>query len=114
MLKRAAGEDNAEARFLVGVAYAQGCGVPPNDREAAKWFHQAARARHPRAMASLGFMYARGRGVRRDVVLAYQYLDQAAGHGDPLARDMVEWLRREMTPQQVREAERRVAERRLG
>ena len=114
VLKRAASDKNADAQFLVGTAYAQGQGAPASDREAAKWFHQASKGGHVRAMTSLGFMYAKGRGVRRDLILAYQYLSQGAEHGDGLARDLLARVRREMSPPQLKDAERRVMQKRLG
>jgi TPR repeat protein len=106
-LQFAAEDGHLESMFLLGVAYAQGKGIERDDSAAARWFHLAARRGHVRARTSLGFLYSVGRGVRRDLVLAYVLLDQAAGEGDALASDLMIRLRRQMTPPQLRDAERR-------
>lgn len=110
-LRFAAEDGHVESMFLLGAAYAQGKGVPRDDALAARWFHQAARKGHARARTSLAYLHSAGRGVRRDPVLAYVLLSQAVADGDPLARDLLLRLRRHMSPQQVREAERRLAAR---
>ena len=107
-LRFAAEDGHVESMFLLGAAYAQGKGVPRDDGLAARWFHQAARKGHARARTSLAYLYSVGRGVRRDPVLAYVLLSQAFAEGDPLARDLLVRLRRQMTSQQIREAEKRV------
>jgi uncharacterized protein len=109
-LRLRAEDGNAEAMFLLGVAYAQGRGVDRNDTAAARWFHQATRKGHVRAKASMGYVYATGRGVRRDPVLGYIFLTQAVQQADPLAADLLTKLRRTMSPAQLKEAERRAME----
>lgn len=106
-LRFAAEDGHVESMFLLGTAYAQGKGVPRDDALAARWFHQAARKGHARARTSLAYLHTQGRGVRRDLVLAHVLLSQAVAEGDPLARDLLVRLRRQMSPQQIREAERR-------
>jgi len=109
-LQLRAEDGDAEAMFLLGVAYAQGRGVERNEVAAARWFHQAARKGHMRAKTSMGYLYATGRGVRNDPILGYVFLAQAVRQGDPLAADLLTRLRRTMGPVQLREAERRVLE----
>lgn len=58
----------------------------------------------PDAQYMLGFLYARGEGVRRDLVRAYLWFSLAARHGDPIAADMVVSLSRRMTPEQIAQA----------
>jgi len=113
-LRFAAEDGHVESMFLLGTAYAQGKGVPRDDALAARWFHQAARKGHVRARTSLAYLHSVGRGVRRDPVLAYVLLSQAISEGDPLARDLLLRLRRQMTPQQIREAEKRSGARMAG
>lgn len=113
-LRFAAEDGHVESMFLLGTAYAQGKGVPRDDALAARWFHQAARKGHARARTSLAYLYSVGRGVRRDPVLAYVLLSQAVAEGDPLARDLIVRLRRCLTPQQLKEAEKRVAKQLAG
>lgn len=113
-LRFAAEDGHAESMFLLGVAHALGKGVERDDALAARWFHQAARKGHTRARTSLAYLYSVGRGVRRDLLLAYVLLTQAAGEGDVLAKDMLVRLRRRLSPQQLREAEKRLARQTTG
>lgn len=106
-LRQAAEDGDTEAMFLLAIAYAQGQGTARNDVAAARWFHQAARKGHLRAKTSLGYLYSTGRGVRQDAVLAHLFLFQATARGDPLASDLLARLRRSMSPDQMKEAERR-------
>ena len=52
----------------------------------------------------LGFLYARGEGVRRDLVRAYLWFSLAARQGDGIAADALTGLARRMSPEQVDEA----------
>ncbi len=58
----------------------------------------------PDAQYMLGFLYARGEGVRRDLVRAYLWFSLAARQGDAIAADMVVSLSRRMTPEQIAQA----------
>jgi TPR repeat protein len=109
-LRAAADDSQPEAMFLLGIAYAEGREVERDDVMAARWFHKAARKGHVRATASMGYLYATGRGVRHEPVLGYVFLARAAGQGDPLAHDLLARLRRQLSPVQLAEAERRVRE----
>lgn len=110
-LRFAAEDGHAESMFLLGVAYAQGRGVEKNDSAAARWFHQAARRGHSRARTSMGYLYSIGRGVRHDLILAYLFISQALEEGDVLAKDMMNKLRKQMNPAQIKEAEKRIRNR---
>ena len=108
-LKLAADDGHPESMFLLGVAYAQGRGVEKSDPTAARWFHQAAKRGHVRARTSMGYLYSIGRGVRHDLILAYLFIYQAMSEGDLLAKDMMNKLRKQMNPAQIKEAEKRVS-----
>ncbi len=56
------------------------------------------------AQYMLGFLYARGEGVRRDIVRAYVWFALAARQGDEIAADATAYLARRMRPDQVAEA----------
>jgi len=107
-IRLAAEDGEPESMFLLGVAYAQGKGIERNDTLAARWFHEAARKGHARARTSMGYLYSKGQGVRHDPILAYHFLTQATEMGDSLAADMLTRLKSKMTPEQIKEAERRV------
>ena len=53
---------DAEAQYRLGVMYAEGRGVAPNDAEAALWFERAAEQGEPMAQYNLGASYAEGSG----------------------------------------------------
>eukprot|EP01031_Cornospumella_fuschlensis_P024921 gene24921-30108_t len=50
----------ADAEFTLGLAYANGLGMPLNYLEAAKWFQQAADRGHANARSGLIWLYANG------------------------------------------------------
>lgn len=73
--------------------------------EAVVWYEQAARRGMSSAQVLVGSMYADGRGVPRDGVRAYAWLERAVEAGHPqadLARDAVGAT---LTPEQLREAQ---------
>ncbi len=107
-LRFAAEDGHTESMFLLGVACAQGRGVPKDDVLAARWFQQAARKGHARARTSLAYMHMTGRGVRKDPVTAYVLLAQAARDGDRLAADLMIKLRAQLSPRQLDEAQKRM------
>ncbi len=106
-LRVKAEEGDAEAMFLLGIAYAEGRGIQRNDTAAARWFHQASRKGHQRARTSMGYLYSIGRGVRADPILGYVLLGQVAEAGDPLAQDLLRRLEQKMSQEQLVEARRR-------
>jgi TPR repeat protein len=75
-----------EAQYRVGVMYAEGKGVAPNDAEAALWFERAAEQGEPMAQYNLGASYIEGAGVRKDMTAAAKWFRRAADQGIPLAQ----------------------------
>jgi TPR repeat protein len=75
-----------EAQYRLGVMYAEGKGVAPNDAEAALWFERAAEQGEPTAQYNLGASYAEGTGVRQDMAAAAKWFRRAADQGLPLAQ----------------------------
>ncbi len=58
------------------------------------------------AQTSLGAMYASGRGVPRDYVMAYIWANLAATQGDKTASELRSIVEKMMTPEQITEAQR--------
>jgi TPR repeat protein len=75
-----------EAQYRLGVLYAEGKGVAPNDAEAALWFERAAEQGEAMAQYNLGASYAEGAGVRQDMTAAAKWFRRAADQGIPLAQ----------------------------
>jgi TPR repeat protein len=61
----------------------------------------------PEGQYQLGFRYASGRGVNKDIVMAYKWLTIASAHGHEQAIELKNMLSERMTPDQVSEGERR-------
>jgi hypothetical protein len=82
------GPTDPEEQFRLGQALMLGHDTNGRQhREARKpvegvvWLRKAAEQGHPRAQASLGVAYLRGRGVEQDYGIALEWLDRAAVQG---------------------------------
>jgi len=82
----AAQAGDAEAQYRLGVLYAEGKGVAPNDAEAALWFERAAEQGVAMAQYNMGASYFEGTGVRKDVAAAAKWFRRAADQGVALAQ----------------------------
>ena len=109
----AADGGDAAARFYLGVMFAEGRGVPQDYEQAAIWYQRAADLGDAQGLYNLGLAYAQGEGVAQDVVKAHMLLNVAAARFPPSeggrrtaavsSRDVVA---KEMTPEQLAEAQR--------
>lgn len=83
--KKAAGQGNAEAMFLLGNAYLLGTQAPKlvsdPDREAAKWYFQAASSGHAEAQYMLAHLFLAGKGVVESRAEASNWFRKAAAQG---------------------------------
>ena len=68
------------AQAMLGFMYENGFGTPQAYEVASDLYCQAAAAGNPFGQAMLGLMYDKGHGVPQDVVLAYKWLNLAAGN----------------------------------
>lgn len=75
-------QGNAGAQAAIGVAYAQGTGVPQDLVEAVRWFRRAAEQGHAGAQARLGMAYFQGTGVPQDFAEAVRLYRLAAQQGN--------------------------------
>ena len=82
--RAAAGDPDAQLRL--GLRYAEGDGVIQNDKEAAKWFEQAARQGKTDAQYHYGLALLRGRGVVQDYRAAFSWIEKAAQSGHAKAQ----------------------------
>ncbi len=99
--EKAAAGGSRLAMANLGVLYQDGEGVKKDYKQARQWYEKAVQERgtsddlqywysHPQeefvgrgqAMASLGALYANGRGVKRDYQQARQWFERAAAAGD--------------------------------
>jgi TPR repeat protein len=105
-LQRKAENGEVAAQGSLGFKYANGQGVPQDDKQAVKWWRLAADQGDAEAQYNLGVMYANGQGVPQDYAQAHMWLNLAAANGNEKAkgnRDIVAGL---MTGEQIAEAQK--------
>ena len=74
---------DAEAAAGLGLLFANGEGVPADDRLAARWFLAAAERGNKDAQRAMSQFFAAGRGVARDEAAALRWLHAADAAGPP-------------------------------
>jgi uncharacterized protein len=125
-LRRAADLGDAEAQAQLANMYYLGEGVHKDMNIAASWFLRSAQQGFADAQAMIGLMYWSGEGVPQDYVLAHMWTNLAASHplpdagpnivtamtrgiaagGQSLAIERRNKIAREMTREQIAEAQR--------
>jgi TPR repeat protein len=106
-LRRAADQRLSGAQYYLGLMYEEGEGVAKDEIQAAKWYRLAAEQGLAAAQNALGWMNAEGKGVPRDLVAAYMWLNLAATQGDETAKRNRDIVGKQMTAEQIAEAQRR-------
>ena len=77
--RAAALQKNASGEFALGAMHARGLGgLEKNYKTAAQFYQLAADKNHASALNNLGTLYARGRGVEKDLDLAFSHYNKAA------------------------------------
>jgi GDP-D-mannose dehydratase len=74
--------------------------------EAVKWYCKAAEQGDAQSQFNLGSCYEYGRGVTKDLIQAYKWLNLAAATGKSGAENKRENIEKEMTADQIAEAQR--------
>jgi TPR repeat protein len=92
------------------MVFEKGRGVTQDFTKAAEWYRKAAERGYGGAQNNLAIAYALGRGVPKDLVEAHKWFALAATHGDNNRADLKDEIAKEMTPEQVALAEKRVKE----
>jgi TPR repeat protein len=87
--KKLAEQGDAIAQFNLGLMYANGRGVPTDDRQAVAWYRKAAEKGIAKAQFNLGVMYDEGRGLPKDEQLALSWYRKAAEKGYADAQTML-------------------------
>ncbi len=103
----------AAALFNLAVMYDQTQVVPKNEAKSLWWLHKAATEGNPIAQRKLGRLYANGKAVQKDWVRAYAWFDLAAltkDHPNQEDRKMRDEIQKQMTPQQLAQAQKLSAE----
>ncbi len=99
-------QGDANAQYYLGVMHQNGEGVSQNYAEAAKWFRLAAEQGYAAAQAKLAVAYYLGRGVPQDYVLSHMWCNLSAAQGNKDGAKLCDANAKEMTPEQIAEAQR--------
>jgi TPR repeat protein len=103
---KAAQKGKADAQYVVGAMYYTGNSVPQDQKHAVTWFRKAAEQGHAEAQHALGLMYRyHVAGMPQDVVLAYMLWNLAAAGGNHNATEQRAAISRQMTQEQIEEAQ---------
>ena len=90
----------------LGLIYLRGSGVPKNMKEAEKWLRMAAEQDMSEAQNDLGVVYTLGGdGLAQNPPEAYKWLWIASKGSVVRGKSALDILRRQMTPQQIKQAE---------
>jgi uncharacterized protein len=107
LYRLAAQQDDARAEQALGLFYFNGvAGVTQSYAEAVKWYTPAAEQGLPLAQFDLGVLYANGDGVPQDYVRAHMWFNLSAAQGDKNAIKDRDRIARQMTPEQIAEAQK--------
>jgi len=103
---KAALQGKADAQYVIGAMYYTGNAVPQDQKLAVTWFRKAAEQGHPDAQHALGLMYRyHVAGMPQDMVIAYMLWNLAAANGHRSATEQRAIIARQMTQEQVEEAQ---------
>jgi len=104
--QKAAVAGKADAQYVIGAMYYTGNAVPLDQRQAVMWFHKAAEQGHADAQHALGLMYRyHVAGVPQDLVIAYMLWNLSAAGGNASAPAQRASVARQMSEEQVAEAQ---------
>ena len=105
--RMAAEQGDTTAQSLLGEMYEYGQGVPQDYAEAAHWYRMAAEQGHAGGQINLGVLYDRGEGVEQDNVSAHMWYNISAANGNATGAKLRDFVAKELTPDQIAEAQRR-------
>ncbi len=103
--RKAALQGKADAQYVVGAMYYTGNAVPQDQKQAISWFRKAAEQGHAEAQLAMGLMYRYHAGVPQDKVIAYMLWNLAAANGNLNAAEQRSAISKQMTQEQIDEAQ---------
>ena len=107
---RAAELEHPVSQYNVGVMLKDGQGAKKNLDEALKWLSKSGRGGYGKAYFYLGDLYARGKGLKQDYALAYQYFWLARKLGWDVPKIRLEVLEKTLTPDNLAKAKKDAGE----
>lgn len=107
---RAAEQNDPEAQYNLGLAFAKGSGIDRNAEAAFHWFCRAAAHGVLKAQSRLGLLYATGEGVAMDAIEAHKWFFVAAKGGDAASQSNLKRSESQLSSVQIEEGKRRAVE----
>jgi len=111
---KAAEAGDAHAQFMVATLYGRGAIPVPDRMERLRWYYKAAKQGHFAARVVLSMSLHEGKGTPKDNILAYFWAQRAAEEADeatmPEVDRLIETIFAEMSPEEIQEADRRLAQ----
>jgi len=102
-----ADQGNPQAQFDLAERYYDGLGTTRDYERSFQHFLTAAKGNHALAQTNAGMMLLIGRGTPRDPSEGGKWILLAAHQGQPKALELLDTLKRKLTPEQRREADQR-------
>lgn len=106
----AADQNFIDAQYNLAVMYDEGLGVTQDYAKAAHWYKLAAEQGDVDAQFNLGVMYDVGEGVVQNDIQAHMWFNLAAAQGDVEAMAERDLVAKQMTPEQLAEAQKLATE----
>tara|TARA_R110000868_G_scaffold291709_1_gene552241 strand:+ start:8624 stop:9004 length:381 start_codon:yes stop_codon:yes gene_type:complete len=103
-LGKAAKQNVKQAYYNLAELYLKGHGVKSDTVKAVQYYEEAAKLNYVDAQRKLGFLYFQGREIKQNLVQSYLYLSLAADHNDISSINMLSVVSKQMTPQQLKQA----------
>lgn len=92
LFREAAERGHVQAQYNLGVLYATGSEIAPDQFEAVRWYRIAAERGHGDAQNNLGLMYDNGSGVEQDATEAVRWYRASAEQGNANAQSNLGWM----------------------
>jgi len=109
-LIKAAEQDYETAQFSLAQRFDYGEGVEQSPATAANWYIKAAEQGHSGAQNNIGVMYDTGVGVLKNKSRAHMFFYMAAAKGEQVSIKNLSLIKKEMSPDQIKLAEKFAAE----
>lgn len=87
-----ANDGNVASQAILASLYICGIGVAKDASKARSWAEKAANRNNAKGEFILGLLYENGEGVPKNLERAVVYYNVAASHGDPMAKDNLDYL----------------------
>ena len=106
LMRPLAEKGHAAAQYQVALMHKMGLGASKGEKEARKWSRLAAKQGNTQAQLLLGSLYYAKEGSESpELVKAYMWYEVAAAQGNPEAQKEVATIGKEVTPQQLADAQ---------